>query len=137
MLLRLTFGLQLALAFNSETLDNLAAALAEVVSLVANGWHAVLNLPEIVQLNFKFPTGHVLAKDVVSLVDKFTQPPYCPGESGLMRSLTFTSALSVLLANTSSITGDVQIKLAMDRLIDGWKRHEDGAVQCLAETFKL
>lgn len=129
--------LQLALNFNNESVEEIVAVLAGLVSTVADSWHGVINLPEVVQSNFRFPAGHPLATDVVKIAEKLTQAPYCPQKAGNLRSLTFLTALSVLRANAGIVNGDRLIKEELEKVIDSWKRNEDCAMRYLARNLKL
>jgi hypothetical protein len=74
---------------------------------------------------------------LVPFVDAFTQEPYCPTDTGMRRSLTFQTAIAVLRANMAVLRADLAVRGDVEKLIERWKSHEDGAVQWLAQTCNL
>jgi hypothetical protein len=109
----------------------------EVVSAVTDGWYMCLHLPSVVESSFQFPSRHLKLIGLVSFVDAFTREPYCPADTGMRRSLMFQTALAVLRANVVTIQTDFAVRGAVEKLIEGWKCHEDGVVQWLAQTCNL
>lgn len=107
-----------------------------MISGVANVWYHALYLPDIVQSNFIFPAGHVLTKELARFVNKLTQQPHCPEELGLARTLTFQTAFAVLRANAGIVATNISMKGEIDELISKWKKHEDGSVRWLAQTYR-